>query len=92
MYLIDDTPYAVPRRIPPSYNDPKIMRPLRKWDEYPLVEVRGVHVEEGECRLMEGYVVQRYQESGLFLFSEIADLMQYEVESAEQKKKTMIWM
>jgi len=63
------------------------MRPLKKWDEYPLVEVRGIHVEEGECRLMEGYVVQRYQESGLFLFSEIADLMQYEVESAEQKPK-----
>ena len=68
-------------------DDPKIMRLIRKWDEYPLVEVRGIHVEEGECRLVEGYVVQRYQEACLFLFSEIADLMQYEVESAEQKKK-----
>jgi hypothetical protein len=66
------------------------MRPLKKWDEYPLVEVRGIHVEEGQCRLVEGYVVQQYQEGGLFLFSEIADLMQYEVESAEQKPKNNV--
>ncbi|REJ41241.1 MAG: hypothetical protein DWQ54_16460 [Microcystis flos-aquae TF09] len=66
------------------------MRPIKKWVEYPLVEVRGIYVEEGECRLLEGYVVQRYQEGGIFLFSEIADLMQYEVESAEQKLKNNV--
>ncbi|MFM6886968.1 MAG: hypothetical protein ACKPKT_19290, partial [Dolichospermum sp.] len=47
-------------------------------------------VEEGECRLLEGYVVQRYQEGQIFLFSEIADLMQYEFESAEQKLKNNV--
>ncbi|MFM7407433.1 MAG: hypothetical protein ACKO3K_12435 [Cuspidothrix sp.] len=66
------------------------MRPIKKWVEYPLVEVRGIYVEEGECRLLEGYVVQRYQEGDIFLFSEIADLMQYEVESAEQKLKNNV--
>ncbi|OBQ33803.1 MAG: hypothetical protein AN485_17745 [Anabaena sp. MDT14b] len=66
------------------------MKPLKDWNQYPLIEVKGLQTEEGECRLLEGYIVQRYNENGLWLFSEVVDLMQCTVISAEAKQKNTV--
>lgn len=59
------------------------MKPIQ-WDELPQVSISGLHLKEGECRLLDAYVAQREIEGELVQFYEVADLLQCDFQEVQE--------
>ncbi|MDJ0732845.1 MAG: hypothetical protein QNJ47_01970 [Nostocaceae cyanobacterium] len=63
------------------------MTDIKEWNQLQIINVRGLHTNDEECRLLEGYIVQHKNQNGFMKFSQVVDLLECKVEDVEFYKK-----